>query len=107
MICERCLRREGGGGKVGGRSKMGRDALLRLYLLDLFSHRRYHVEEIPHDANIGNLEYRRFSILVDSDDGPRTLHADDVLDGPTDSEREVELRSDCLSRRPDLAFEWQ
>ena len=38
-----------------------------------------------------DLEDRRFAVLVDGDDGARSLHADNVLDGAADAKREIEF----------------
>src|SRR6267378_899201 len=39
------------------------------------------LEEIADDTHVGDAEDRRVGVLVDGDDVPRALHADDVLDG--------------------------
>ena len=75
--------------------------------LQLFDHRRHDLEQIARDAVVGDLEDRRFGILVDRHDRARALHADDVLDGAGDAEREIELRRDRLSRAADLPIHRQ
>ena len=65
-------------------------------------------EQIADDAVVGDFEDRRVGILVDRDDRPRALHADDVLDRAGDAEREVELRArrsgrSCRSGAPSAA----
>ena len=76
-----------------------RELSSRLSLLDLFRHRRNHVEEVPNHAHIGNLEDGSLRVFVDRNNRPRALHADDVLDRPADPQRKVELRRDRLARR--------
>ena len=61
----------------------------------------------PTTAYIGNLEDRRLGVLVDRDDGARALHADDVLDGAADAQRQVELGRDGLAGGADLAVHGQ
>ena len=40
-------------------------------------------------AKPGDFEDGRVLVLVDGDDGARAFHADDVLDGSADAERQV------------------
>ena len=61
----------------------------------------------PDDAVVGDLEDRRVGVLVDGDDGARALHADEVLDGAGDAERDVELRRHGLAGAADLALHRQ
>src|SRR5260370_7824589 len=75
---------------------------LPLRLLDFLNERRHDVEQISDDCIIRNLEDRRLGIFVNRDDAPGTLHTNNMLDGPRDSERQIQLRSDRLSRRSDL-----
>src|SRR6476469_2757615 len=68
-----------------------------LGLLDLLNQGRDDVEQVADDSIIGNLKDGRLGILVDGDDGSRTFHAHNVLDGAADAERQVELGSDGLA----------
>src|SRR6186997_34907 len=58
-------------------SSVSRSATL---LVELGDHRRDHLEQVAGDPVVGNLEDRGLGILVDGDDRPRALHADQVLD---------------------------
>src|SRR5258706_2745232 len=69
--------------------------------------RRDDLEEIPDDAVVGDLEDRRVGILVDRDDGVRAFHADQMLNGAGDAEREVQLPRDRLARAADLTLHRQ
>ena len=66
--------------------------------------RRDDFEEVSYDAVIGDLEDRSIGVLVDRDDGPRALHAHEVLDRPRDPERDVELGGHGLAGAADLAL---
>src|SRR5262245_28307313 len=52
--------------------------------------RRHDLEQVPDDPVVGDLEDRRIGVLVDRDDRVGALHADQVLDGARDAERQVE-----------------
>ncbi len=65
------------------------------------------VKQVAHHTHICDLEDRGFSVLVDGDDGARALHADDVLDGPADAERHVELGRNRLAGAANLALQRQ
>ena len=69
--------------------------------------RRNDLEQVADDAVVGDLENRRVGILVDRDDRVRALHADQVLDGAGDAEREVQLRRDGLPGAADLPLHRQ
>src|SRR5256885_4973954 len=60
------------------------------------------LEQIPHQADVGDFENRRLTVLVDGDDGARVLDARQVLDRTRDADRDVrseehtsELQSPC------------
>ena len=59
-------------------------------------------EEVADEAVIGDLEDRRFLVLVDRDDDLGILHAGEMLDGARDADRDVELAAPrpCRSGRP-------
>src|SRR5262249_19374994 len=59
---------------------------------DFVGQLRHHGEEVAHDTEIGELEYRRLRVLVDHGDRLRRLHSGAVLNCPGNSDREVELR---------------
>src|SRR5262245_28781386 len=82
-------------------------SILYRHLLCFSRQRRHYLEQVADDAVIGDLEDRRFGVFVDGHDGARAFHADDVLDRAGDADRQVELRRDGLSRRPDLAVHRQ
>src|SRR5690606_21550064 len=58
---------------------------------------RQHLEQIPHQADIGDLEDRGVRVFVDSHDGAGVLDAGQVLDGAADADRHVQLRGDDFS----------
>src|SRR4029079_19034803 len=62
----------------------------------------HRLEEIGDEAVIGDLEDRRFLILVDGDDDLRVLHAGQVLDGARNADRNIEIGSDDLAGLADL-----
>src|SRR5262249_6870189 len=65
--------------------------LLFQQLLELVGERGHHLEQVRHDAVVGDLEDRRLRILVDRDDDLRRPHAGQVLDRAGDAEPQVEL----------------
>src|SRR5260370_27982759 len=62
----------------------------------------HYVEEIPHDAVVGDRENRRIGVLIYSDDNPRVLHSGQMLDCAGDAKRDVHIGRDSLSRLADL-----
>src|SRR4029450_7842363 len=48
------------------------------------------LEEIAHDAVVGNLEDRGFLVLVDRNDGLAVLHAGEMLDRAGDADGDIE-----------------
>src|SRR5262249_49822110 len=85
-------------------SSISRSATLLVQFRD---HRGNDFEQIPDDTVVRDLEDRRFGILVDRDDRTGSLHTDEVLDGPGDAERHVELRRDGLPGAADLSIHRQ
>ena len=86
----RSARRRTGRGRARCRSR--RDATSARVLaeqLDQLGHDGVHV---THDREVAELEDRRVRVLVHGDDRLRALHADLVLHGTGDPERDVELR---------------
>src|SRR5438105_7450719 len=69
---------------------------------DLLGDLRKERERVAHDAEIGDREDRRVLVLVDRDDPLRLLHADHVLRGSADADRDVDLGLDRLAGLPDL-----
>src|SRR5690606_31071588 len=63
---------------------------------------RQHLEQIAHQADVGDLEDRRVGVLVDRHDGARVLDAGQVLDRTADADRHVQLRGDDLAGLADL-----
>src|SRR6478609_5228660 len=60
------------------------------------------LEQVTHDAVVGNLEDRRFLVLVDRHDGLAVLHAGEMLDGAGDADGDVEVGRDHLAGLADL-----
>ena len=60
-------------------------------LADGGGERGHNLEHIPDDAVIGDLEDRRFAILVDRDDRARRAHPREMLHGAGDAERDVKI----------------
>src|SRR5262249_51470616 len=58
---------------------------------------RRDLEQVTHDAEVGDLEDRRLFVLVHRDDRLRRLHTRTVLDGAGDAQRDVQLRRDGLT----------
>ena len=73
-----------------------REASMQLFEL------RHDREEVADQAEVGDLEDRRFGILVDRDDRARILDARQVLDRAGNSDRDVQLRRDDLAGLPHL-----
>src|ERR671936_1256625 len=71
-------------------------------LLELLRQRRHHLEEVADDAVVGDLEDRRFRILVDGHDDLRRPHPGQMLDGAGNAEAEIELGRDCPPRLAEL-----
>src|SRR5689334_1533504 len=49
------------------------------------------LEEIAHDAIVGNLEDRGFLVLIDRNDGLAVLHAGEMLDRAGDADGDIEV----------------
>src|SRR6266567_3537117 len=73
-----------------------------LAFVDLLGELRGHLEQVTDHTEVGDLEDRRFRVLVHRDDRLRRLHAGAVLDGAGDAEGDVELRRDRLAGLADL-----
>src|SRR5438876_3660390 len=76
-------------------------------LADLLSEHGQDFEQIAHDSVISNVEDWRFRIFVDSDDRLRVLHADQMLNRSGNTDRDVQLGCDSLSRGSDLTIDRQ
>ena len=70
--------------------------------LELLGQLRDDLEQVADEADVGDLEDRRFLVLVDGDDDLRILHAREVLDRARDADRDIDLRArrSCRSGRP-------
>jgi len=80
-------------------------AFPRLFLqqfLELLFQQGRHLEEVAHDAVVGDLEDGRLGVLVHRADHLGGPHPRQVLDGARDAEAQVELRRDGPSRLADL-----
>ena len=66
-------------------------------LAKLFFKRRHGIEKIGHQPVIGNLENRRFIILVDGDNHLTVFHAGKMLNGPGNANRNIKVRRDDLA----------
>src|SRR5262245_36552811 len=87
----------------------GMDDAACLYglFLQFSDNRRHDLEQVAGNAVVGDFEDRRVRVLVDGNDGPRALHADDVLNRAGDTERDVELGRHGLARAADLPLHRQ
>ena len=61
-------------------------------------------EDVGDYAVVGDFEDGGVGVFVDGDDGAGAFHADDVLDGAADTEREIEFWGDSLAGAADLAL---
>src|SRR5215471_1732224 len=68
-----------------------------LCLLQLFGQGRHDFEDVSDHAVVGKFEDGRVLVLIDGDDGAGAFHADDMLDGTADTEREIELGRNGLA----------
>ena len=84
---------------AGSRRVGSRRALALAQQLD---ERRHDRVQVADDGKVAELEDGRARILVDRDDHLRVLHADLVLHGAGDTQRDVELRRDGLPGLADL-----
>src|SRR5918997_7046661 len=90
----------GGGNSAGATPIRPRSAaLLRLHGLGQLGE---DLVQVPHDAEVRELEDRSVRVLVDREDVLRALHPDLVLDGAGDAGRQVQLGCHRLARLPDL-----
>jgi peptidoglycan/LPS O-acetylase OafA/YrhL len=65
-------------------------------LADGLGQRRKHLEEVPGNADVGNLEDRRVGVFVDGHHALGAFHTHQVLDGAGDAHSQIELRRDGL-----------
>ena len=63
---------------------------------------RHRLEEIGDEAVIGDLEDRRFLVLVDRDDRLRIFHAGEVLDRAGNADRDIDFGRNDLAGLADL-----
>jgi hypothetical protein len=59
-------------------------------------------EKVPDEAIVGDLEDRRFLVLVNGNDDLRILHPGEMLDGAGDADRDVEIGGNDLAGLADL-----
>src|SRR5947209_13846695 len=71
-------------------------------LADGQSKRRHDLEDVAHDAVIGDLEDGRFLVLVDRDDRLGRTHSGEMLNRSGDAHGDVQLRAHLTSRLADL-----
>src|ERR671924_499417 len=71
-------------------------------LLEFFDDGRNHLEEVAHDAVVGDLEDRRFLVLVDRDDDAAVVHAREVLNRARDADGYIEIGRHDLAGLADL-----
>src|SRR5471032_1749211 len=62
------------------------------------------LEEITHDAVVGDLEDRRLFVFINSHDGLAVLHPGEMLDRAGDADGDVEIGSDHLAGLADLVI---
>src|SRR5690349_2864318 len=74
----------------------------RAFFSELFGQLRDDLEQVADEADVGDLEDRRFLVLVDRDDRLRILHSGEVLDGARDADRDIDFGGDDLAGLPDL-----
>src|SRR5271170_4219483 len=72
------------------RSNPARQFCSVLYLIELGCELRQGLVEIGYQSVIGDLEDRRFLVLVDGDNDLRILHAGEVLNGAGNTDRDIE-----------------
>src|ERR1700678_4020115 len=75
-----------------------------VWLFEFFDQGGDDFEKVAYHAVIGDFEDRGVLVFVNGGDGAGAFHADDVLDGATDAESEVELGRDGLAGAADLAI---
>src|SRR6056297_3620586 len=73
-----------------------------LALLELLDEPRDDLVQVTDDAEVRDLEDRRFGVLVDGDDRLRGLHPGPVLDRTRDPRPQVQRRRDGPARLTDL-----
>src|SRR5204863_10003182 len=79
-----------------------RARLAVLFGFDRRGQRGLDLERVADDAQVGHLHDRRLGVLVDGDDDLGRLHADRVLHGAGDADRDVHARTHRLARLSDL-----
>src|SRR3954467_7533895 len=94
-----CSESTGGGNSTGAMPICRSAALLGLHCLGQLGQ---DLVQVPNDAEVRELEYRRVRVLVDRDDVLRVLHPDLVLDRSGDAGGEVELGRHRLAGLADL-----
>ena len=68
-----------------------------LQFFDFFGEDRDRFEQIANNAVISNVEDGSFRIFINSNDGLRVLHADEMLYGAGDANGHVQLWRDGLA----------
>ena len=82
--------------------RMAESILFRTISADLTDQRRDDLEQVAHDAIVGNLKNWCIRILVDSDDRIRAGHARKVLDCTGNTASDIDLGRDRFARLSDL-----
>ena len=59
--------------------------------VELFGELRQNLEEVRHEAEVGDLEDRRLLVLVDGADHAAVLHPGEVLDRAGNADRDIEV----------------
>ena len=76
--------------------------LSSLCSFDLLDQLRHDLEQIAHNAVVGNAKDRCAFVLVDGNDALRILHTSGVLDRAGNAQRDIDLRMDGLTRLTNL-----
>src|SRR5258706_11841017 len=82
--------------------RMGRYSRMDVELSERLGERGHDLEQIAHQAVVGDLEDGRIGVLVDGDDAAGRRHPRQMLDRARDAHRDVQLRRHRLARLPDL-----
>ncbi len=70
--------------------------------LELLGQLGHDLEQVADQADVGDLEDRRFLVLVDGDDDFGILHPREMLDRARNADRDIDLRRDDLAGLADL-----
>src|SRR5699024_2760946 len=59
---------------------------------DFINNLRQYLKEVTHHAEVGDVKDRRFFVFVDGNNGFGSLHTGQVLDGPRNTHRNIQIR---------------